>query len=111
MDSTFTWSGREIADGTQTPSARDFMLKIDGKLTFKRGAVNMIVGPTGCGKTSTLMALLGEMHHVPSGPGSWFNLPRSGGVAYAAQESWVQNDTVKVYSLADWNATRVDVCS
>lgn len=42
------------------------------------------------------MALLGEMHYIPSGPGSWFNLPRGGGIAYAAQESWVLNETIKV---------------
>ena len=41
------------------------------------------------------MALLGEMHFVPTNPDSWFNLPREGGVAYAAQESWVQNETIK----------------
>lgn len=38
----------------------------------------------------------GEMHFVEAGPGSWFNLPRAGGVAYAAQESWVMNATIKV---------------
>lgn len=43
-----------------------------------------------------LMALLGEMHYVPSGPGSYSQLPRSGGIAYAAQESWVQNETIRV---------------
>jgi len=32
---------------------------------------------------------------MPSTVDSWFNLPRGGGVAYAAQESWVQNDTIK----------------
>ncbi|KAH9480783.1 ATP-binding cassette transporter abc4 [Psilocybe cubensis] len=26
---------------------------------------------------------------------SWYNLPREGGVAYAAQESWVQNQTIR----------------
>ncbi|KAG5722122.1 ATP-binding cassette transporter abc4, partial [Termitomyces sp. T112] len=41
------------------------------------------------------MALLGEMHFIPSSPDSWFNLPRSCGVAYAAQESWVLNTTIK----------------
>jgi len=35
------------------------------------------------------------MHCLPSSPSSWFNLPRSGGVAYAAQESWVQNATIR----------------
>lgn len=56
----------------------------------------MIIGPTGCGKTSLLMALLGEMHFAPSAPDSWFALPREGGVAYAAQEAWVQNETIRV---------------
>ena len=42
------------------------------------------------------MALLGEMYYKPNGPDSWFNLPRNEGVAYAAQESWVLNETVRV---------------
>ena len=41
------------------------------------------------------MALLGELHYIPSGLDSWFNLPRENGVAYAAQESWVQNETIR----------------
>ena len=48
------------------------------------------------------MALLGEMHYIPSGPESWANLPRTGGVAYAAQESWVQNETIKVCLFDFW---------
>lgn len=54
-----------------------------------------IVGPTGSGKTSLLMALLGEMRYTPLQDGSWFNLPRHGGVAFAPQESWVLNATIK----------------
>ncbi|KAF9015463.1 ATP-binding cassette transporter [Cyathus striatus] len=92
-DATFVWSSD--ADGTLTPSKRKFLLKVDGEILFTHGAINLIVGPTGCGKTSLLMALLGEMHYIPAGPHSWFNLPRYGGVAYAAQESWVQNETIK----------------
>jgi hypothetical protein len=42
------------------------------------------------------MALLGEMHFVPLGPGAWLNLPRDGGVAYCAQEAWIQNETIRV---------------
>jgi len=41
------------------------------------------------------MALLGEMHFLPSSADSWYNLPRSEGIAYAAQETWVQNDTIR----------------
>ena len=66
---------------------------------FKRGQFNLIIGPTGCGKTSVLMALLGEMHRIPLGPQSWVNLPREHGVAYATQESWVLSDTIKVRTM------------
>ncbi|KAF9479224.1 multidrug resistance-associated ABC transporter [Pholiota conissans] len=85
-DALFTWSTKNDAA---------FKLKIEGDLFFKRNAINLIIGPTGSGKTSILMALLGEMHFIPSTIDSWFSLPRSGGVAYAAQESWVQNETIR----------------
>ncbi|KAF8885695.1 multidrug resistance-associated ABC transporter [Gymnopilus junonius] len=93
-NATFSWSN-DIQDGMQTPSSRAFRLCIDGNLAFKKGCINLIVGPTGSGKTSILMALLGEIHFIPTSLDSWYNLPRSGGVAYAAQESWVQNETIK----------------
>ena len=38
---------------------------------------------------------IGEMHFIPFSADAWFNLPRKGGVAYAAQESWVQNETIR----------------
>ncbi|KAJ7778321.1 hypothetical protein B0H16DRAFT_1711830 [Mycena metata] len=93
-DATFAWSS-EMTDGTLTPSRRKFMLKIEGEMLFKHGCINLVVGPTGSGKTSLLMALLAEMHFIPSGPASWYNLPRARGISYAAQESWVQNETIK----------------
>ncbi|KAF9564162.1 P-loop containing nucleoside triphosphate hydrolase protein [Agrocybe pediades] len=93
-NATFSWS-KEDRDGTLTPSSRTFRLRINGELFFKPNCINLIIGPTGVGKTSVLMALLGEMHFIPSVADSWFNLPRAGGIAYAAQESWVQNATIK----------------
>ncbi|KIJ68833.1 hypothetical protein HYDPIDRAFT_173463 [Hydnomerulius pinastri MD-312] len=93
-DATFAWSN-EASGGALTPSKRRFNLRVDDEVFFKRGCMNLIIGPTGAGKTSMLMALLGEMHFMPSAPTSWFNLPRKGGVAYAAQESWVQNETIR----------------
>ncbi|KAI0801943.1 hypothetical protein BC629DRAFT_1591605 [Irpex lacteus] len=90
----FSWSNNST-NGTLTPSRQHFRLHIDKDVIFKKGAFNLILGPTGSGKTSVLMALLGEMHYIPTGPGSWVNLPRNGGVAYAAQESWVQNETIR----------------
>ncbi|TCD68817.1 hypothetical protein EIP91_009684 [Steccherinum ochraceum] len=94
-DASFTWSSRNGGGRTPGSNSRHFTLRIDDELTFKRGQINLIVGATGTGKTSLLMALLGEMHYIPSGPTSYFNLPRYGGVAYASQESWVQNETIK----------------
>lgn len=39
--------------------------------------------------------MAGEMHFLPPSTESWYSLSRSGGVAYAAQESWIQNETIK----------------
>ncbi|KAJ7668054.1 multidrug resistance-associated ABC transporter [Mycena rosella] len=89
-NATFAWSNR-----TDESDMRDFQLKIDGEVKFERGGINLVVGPTGSGKTSLLMALLGEMHWLPATLDSWYNLPRSSGVAYAAQESWVLNETIR----------------
>ncbi|KAJ7145004.1 multidrug resistance-associated ABC transporter [Mycena crocata] len=105
-DATFSWSTSD--DGLNIPARRRFVLRIDGQLMFKQNCINLIVGPTGSGKTSLLMALLGEMHFSPSSRDSWFNLPRDGGVAYAAQQSWVQHDTIKANIVfgAPFNADR-----
>ncbi|KAF8876201.1 hypothetical protein CPB84DRAFT_1853019 [Gymnopilus junonius] len=86
-NATFSWSLE--GDGSLTPSSRNFRLRVEGELFFKRNSINMIIGPTGS------EIVLGEMHFVPSHADSWFNLPRGGGVAYAAQESWVQSATIK----------------
>jgi ABC-type multidrug transport system fused ATPase/permease subunit len=89
-NTSFTW-GKEDEDD---PAARGFTLQIDD-LRFKQGKVNIIAGPTGSGKTSLLMALLGEMHFVPTKSGANFSLPRTGGISYASQQSWLQNKTLK----------------
>ncbi|TFK44019.1 multidrug resistance-associated ABC transporter [Crucibulum laeve] len=93
-DAVFSWS-TDSEDVNLSPSLHSFKLRVNGELLFKHGCINLIIGPTGCGKTSMLMALLGEMHFMSSSADAWFNLPRSGGVAYAAQESWVQNATIR----------------
>lgn len=55
---TFAWSND--SDGSVTPSGRRFALRIEDELKFKKGKINLVIGPTGSGKTSLLMALLGE---------------------------------------------------
>jgi ABC-type multidrug transport system fused ATPase/permease subunit len=101
---TFTWSARDAGLGV----AGRFQLHIDDALEFRRGALNLVLGPTGGGKSALLLALLGELHYVPHGPDSWCSLPREGGVALAAQETWVMSDTIRnnIVSGADWDEAR-----
>ena len=92
-DAAFLWD--KVATGTQT-SKRKFRLTIEGEVLFERGKINLIIGQTGSGKTSFLMALLGEMRYEATSPNSFVSLPRGGGVAYHAQESWILNETIRV---------------
>jgi ABC-type multidrug transport system fused ATPase/permease subunit len=91
----FAWekpSSRSIV-GTATAS-KEWKLRIDD-LEFPAGKTTIVAGKTSSGKTSLLMALLGEMNWAPTQLDSSFNLPRAGGVAYAAQEAWVMATTVR----------------
>lgn len=56
-DAVFAWSNE--SHGSLTPSKRKFRLRVDGEMYFQHGRINLVVGPTGSGKTSMLMALLG----------------------------------------------------
>lgn len=59
--STHTWTkGDKDATLSGAGPEHRFVLRIDGELSFQRGVINLIVGPTASGKTSILMALLGE---------------------------------------------------
>ncbi|TFK33331.1 hypothetical protein BDQ12DRAFT_700806 [Crucibulum laeve] len=93
-DAQFTWSVEEH-DYPDGGIRERFILHVDGEFVFPRESISLIVGPTGSGKTALLMALLGEMHFIPKGLSSWVNLPRSSGISYASQESWIFNDTIK----------------
>lgn len=96
QNATFSWSnGRK----------GDFKLR-EINIEFKKNKLNVIVGATGSGKTSLLLALLGEMN-LQSGkvflPGS---TPRDDlvvdkltglteSVAYCSQTAWLLNGTIK----------------
>jgi ABC-type multidrug transport system fused ATPase/permease subunit len=106
---TFSWGGKDDDD----------FKMIDLDMKFKAGQLNVIVGPTGSGKTSMLMALLGEMKllaghvHLPGGR-SREDLkrdPETGlteSVAYCAQQAWLVNGTVKdnIVFASKWDARR-----
>ena len=108
-NATLTWdtvkSGFE--NGLNSGAAADVFRLIDIDVHFKRGKLNIIAGPTGSGKTSLLMALLGEMKllqgaiHLPGITTNRAGLPvdpetsLNEGVAYCAQEAWLVNDTIR----------------
>lgn len=99
-NATLTWAGKEDALVENTAFR---MINLD--LRFRLGGLNLVVGPTGSGKTSLLMALLGEMTllsgrvRLPGGsreklqPDPATGLTES--VAYCAQQAWLVNDTIK----------------
>ncbi len=89
-NATFAWNKSK---GGLTAS-RNFKLHIED-LRFATGKLNLIGGPTGSGKSSLLNALLGEMTFEPHSLDSGYSLPRSAGIAYAAQESWVLAGSIK----------------
>ncbi|KAF2868418.1 ABC transporter type 1, transmembrane domain-containing protein [Massariosphaeria phaeospora] len=114
-EGTFSWGGTDMKDKA---SADAFKL-MDLDFKFKVGDLNVIVGPTGSGKTSLLMALLGEMTklkgtvYLPGGcsrellkPDSETGFTES--VAYCAQQAWLVNGTVKdnIVFASPWDATR-----
>ncbi|KAE8355968.1 P-loop containing nucleoside triphosphate hydrolase protein [Aspergillus coremiiformis] len=61
----------------------------DVSICFKPRALNVVTGPTGSGKTSLLLSLLGETI-LEAGTAS---CPRD--VAYVPQAPWLQNDTIR----------------
>lgn len=113
---TFSWGGKDMND----QAAADAFKLIDLDIKFKIGQLNVVVGPTGSGKTSLLMALLGEMTklkgnvYLPGGaredlrPDSETGLIES--VAYCAQQAWLVNGTVKenIVFAGDWDARRYE---
>lgn len=121
---TFSWGGTDMKD----QSAADAFKLMDLDLRFEVGNLNVIVGPTGSGKTSLLMALLGEMTklkgdvYLPGGR-SREDLkldPETGlteSIAYCAQQAWLVNGTVKdnIVFASHFDAKRyqsvIDACS
>lgn len=58
-------------------------------LSLSRGSLTIVLGPVGSGKTSLLLALLGDMPRLKG------RAVLRGEVVYCAQEPWIQNMTLK----------------
>ncbi|KAL7922508.1 multidrug resistance-associated protein [Trichoderma austrokoningii] len=101
-DATLIWGGK---DSVAEDGSRAFRL-LDLDIDFQIGKLNIIAGPTGSGKTSMLMGLLGEMTLVEGRvfcPGGRSREdvrpdPETGladTVAYVAQAAWLVNANIK----------------
>lgn len=73
---TFTWGG-------ESTTLKNINMKV------KKGNLTAVVGSVGCGKTSLVSALLGEMEKL-SGLANV-----DGKVAYVPQQAWIQNATLQ----------------
>ena len=110
----FTWGGRDMRE---QENADAFKLS-DLNLEFLPGQLNVVVGPTGSGKTSLLMALLGEMtcisgrvflpHPISREEADVDEDGLTESVAYCAQSAWLVNGTIKenITFASPWNPQR-----
>ncbi|KAI9149560.1 ABC transporter 7 [Paramyrothecium foliicola] len=101
-NSTLIWGSK---DSVAEDGSRAFRL-LDLNIDFQIGKLNIIAGPTGSGKTSMLMGLLGEMTRVDGKvycPGGRSREdvrpdPETGladTVAYVAQAAWLVNANIR----------------
>ncbi|GAA5840283.1 hypothetical protein JCM9279_002335 [Rhodotorula babjevae] len=110
---TFKYHEKDSAEATPAPPApaasadgdaeRKFELA-DVDVRFPEGKLSLVCGPTGSGKTSLFLALLGEMTcvsgvvHLRKGSAGSDLDSSTGlydGVAYAAQLPWLQHDSIR----------------
>ncbi|EAT43549.1 AAEL005026-PA [Aedes aegypti] len=75
-DGNFSW-------GDVLPTLKNINLSI------QKGQLCAVVGSVGCGKSSLLAALLGEMNKVSG------SVNVDGSLVYVAQQAWIQNATVR----------------
>ncbi|KAG9465092.1 hypothetical protein GDO78_018923, partial [Eleutherodactylus coqui] len=98
-DGTFTWCT------TDEPCLRSINLSIP------HGSLVAVVGRVGCGKTSLLSALLGEMAKVEG------KVSLKGSLAYVPQQTWIPNATFKENVLfgktldKDWYDNIIRACA
>ena len=82
----------EVSDDKKE-SAKDsttaFKMSMD--LTIETGSVTMIIGSVGCGKSSVIQAILGEMDST----GGEVEFAQGARVSYCSQQAWLMNATLK----------------
>ncbi|XP_056891799.1 ATP-binding cassette sub-family C member 10 [Takifugu flavidus] len=91
---TFSWQGPELdKEGpSEGEAAKGSLLLHSLNLHINRGSLVVVVGKVGCGKSSLLAALTGELNRL----GGVLYVPdREVGFGLAAQEPWIQHASVR----------------
>lgn len=78
----------EVQEGTFQWDTEEATLR-NINMETKKGELAAVVGPVGCGKSSLISALLGEMDK------SRGTVNTDGTIAYVAQQAWIQNSTLQ----------------
>lgn len=100
INGEFTWDKDQL-----TPNLRNINIEV------KAGSLVAVVGTVGCGKSSLLTAMLGEMEKLKG------NVIVKSSIAYVPQEAWIQNATLRNNILfgSDYNKRRyekvIDACA
>ena len=83
-------SGADEEDGRKETARTAAMLTLSGvDLEVPAGCLTCIYGPTGCGKSSLLSALLGDVECLAG------SARVGGSVSYCPQKAWVQNASLR----------------
>jgi len=96
---TFSWGKG------QSPTLKNISLQI------KKKNLVAIVGQVGCGKSSILSAILGDMEKIKGSVNTY------GSIAYVPQQAWIQNSTLKqnILFTKDYNENYynkvIDACA
>lgn len=85
---TFSWQGPDVPKGSGTGS----LLLHNLNLQVTKGSLVVVVGKVGCGKSSLLAALSGELIKLN---GVVFVAQLESGFGLSAQEPWIQHATVR----------------
>ncbi|KAK8001358.1 hypothetical protein PG991_013580 [Apiospora marii] len=119
-EATLTWPSRHTSSSIMTaPNTYTVSLESDHgnfalrRLTieFRQGGLNVVYGPSGSGKSSLLLALLGEMHleqgqvsmPLTGSSNGWGDMDRLtepvNPTAYCPHEAWIMNRSIRANIL------------
>ncbi|KAM9818916.1 ATP-binding cassette sub-family C member 10 [Syngnathus typhle] len=90
---TFSWQGPQGDAELDSGAPTGPLLLLHGlNLSIRKGSLTVVVGKVGCGKSSLLAAITGELNRHS---GVVYVADRERGLGLAAQEPWIQHASVR----------------